>query len=219
MNMNNTEIIFQDRKDAGQKLALALKHYAKEAPIVLAMPRGGVVVAYEVATALNAPLDVIVTRKIGAPTQPEYAIGAIAPENIQIFNHEAISYGNFSETEITTIVAHEKNEMERRIKLYRGNRPPLNLKNKVAIIVDDGVATGQTALVAIRYARKLKAQKIIFACGVGAPDAIKFLEQEADEVVCLNLPEGFHAVGQWYLNFAQTTDEEVITLLNLSEKK
>jgi predicted phosphoribosyltransferase len=182
------------------------------------MPRGGVVVAYEIAKAFKAPLDVIVTRKIGAPTQPEYAIGAIAPGNIQIFNVEAISSLHIDNTEVKTIVMSEEKEMERRIKLYRGNKPAFDLKDKVVIIVDDGVATGQTAIVAIRSVRKMRPRKIIFACGVCARDAVVMLRQEADEVICLSLPEIFYAVGQWYLNFAQTTDAEVMQLLKLAEQ-
>lgn len=211
--MNNTEVVFQDRKDAGQKLAKVLSHYAVEKPIILGMPRGGVVVASEIAKALNAPLDIIVSRKIGAPLQPEYAIGAIAEGDVQIFNSEAISSLGINEVELQALVAREKKEMERRIKLYRGNKPMLDLKDKVVIIVDDGVATGQTALVSIRSVRKMQPRKIIFACGVCARDALIMLKQEADVVVCLSQPVIFYAVGEWYKNFAQTEDAEVIKLL------
>lgn len=216
--MNNTEIVFQDRKDAGQRLAKALDRYAAEKPVILAMPRGGVVVAYEIAKALKAPLDVVVSRKIGAPQQPEYAIGAIAEGDVHIFNSEAIASLDINETELAFIVAREKKEMERRIKLYRGSKPFPSVKDKVVIIVDDGVATGQTALVTIRSVRKMQPRKIIFASGVCARDAAAMLRQEADEVICLSLPEIFYAVGQWYHNFGQTEDAEVIRLLNLSEK-
>lgn len=216
--MNNPEIVFQNREDAGQKLAKELARFSPEKPVILAMPRGGVVVAYEVAKALKAPLDVIITRKIGAPNQPEYAIGAIAPENTQIFNAQAISDLGISETELAALVAREQKEMQRRDKVYRGTKPPLNLKGKVVIIVDDGVATGQTAIVAIRAARKMKPKKIIFASGVCAADAAESLKKEADEVICLSLPEMFYAVGLWYKNFQQTTDEEVLKLLRDSEK-
>ena len=216
--MNTTEIIFKNRKEAGQKLAEALKSYGAEKPIILAMPRGGVVVAYEIAKALNAPLDVIVSRKIGAPLQPEYAIGAIAPGDIGVFNEEAISSLGITKAEIEILITHEKKEMERRIKLYRGDKPPLDLKDKVVIIVDDGVATGQTALVAIRSVRKMQPKKIVFACGVGAQDSMELLRQEADEVISLNVPKTFYAVGQWYQDFGQVTDEEVLRLLNEAEK-
>ncbi|EKE01867.1 MAG: phosphoribosyltransferase [uncultured bacterium] len=216
--MNTPKIIFQNRKEAGQKLAAVLTHYAAEKPIVLGMPRGGVVVAYEIAKFLKAPLDVIVTRKIGAPLHPEYAIGAIAPGDISVFNVEAVSSLGLDRTEIQTLVASEKKEMERRIKLYRENKSMLNLKDKVVIIVDDGVATGQTALVAIRSVRKMQPRKIVFVSGVCARDAAAMLRQEADEVVCLSLPGIFHAVGEWYYDFAQTTDEEVLQLLSQAEQ-
>jgi putative phosphoribosyl transferase len=217
--MNDTEIIFKDRKDAGQRLAKALDHYAMENSIILAMPRGGVVVAYEIAKALKAPLDVVVSRKIGAPLQPEYAIGAIAEGNVHIFNSEAVSSLGISETELAALVAKEKKEIERRIKLYRGNKSFPDLKDKVTIIVDDGVATGQTALVTIRSVRKMQPRKIIFVSGVCAREAMPMLQAEADEVICLCLPEMFYAVGEWYHNFEQTEDAEVIRLLNLAEKK
>ncbi|CAL7963830.1 putative phosphoribosyl transferase [Gammaproteobacteria bacterium] len=215
--MNRAEIILQDRKEAGRKLAEVLSNYMVEKPIILGMPRGGVVVAYEISKALKAPLDVIVTRKIGAPSQPEYAIGAIAPGDIRVFNVEAISSLGLDNTEIKAIVEYEEKEMERRIKLYRSNKPSLNLKDKVVIIVDDGVATGQTAMVAIRSVRKMQPRKIVFACGVCARDAAAMLEQEADKVICLSLPAVFYAVGQWYLDFAQTTDAEVLQLLKSAE--
>src|SRR3972149_10073593 len=213
--MNTSEIIFKNRKEAGQKLAELLKSYSAENPIILAMPRGGVVVAYEIAKALNAPLDVIVSRKIGMPTQPEYAIGAIAPGDIQVLDARVNSYvlGGIAKGAIQDVIDREKKEMERRIKLYRGDKPPLDLKDKVVIIVDDGVATGQTALVAIRSVRKMQPKKIIFACGVGAYDSMKLLRQEADEVISLNVPKTFYAVGQWYQDFGQVTDEEVLRLL------
>jgi putative phosphoribosyl transferase len=216
--MNNNRMIFQNREAAGQKLAEVLIPHAEEKPIILGMPRGGVVLAYEVAKVLKAPLDVIVTRKIGAPSQPEYAIGAIAPGDIHIFNVEAISSLGIDKVELNNLVMHEQKEMERRIKLYRGDRPPFDLKDRVVIIVDDGVATGQTALVAVRAVRKMQPSKIIFASGVCARDAAVTLHQEADEVICLSIPEMFRAVGEWYQNFGQTTDAEVLQLLKLAEQ-
>ena len=209
------KIILQDRKDAGQKLAAELNRYADSKPIILGMPRGGVVVAYEIALALKALLDIIVTRKIAHPLSPEYAIGAIAPGDITSFNKQAM---DINATAITKLIAQEKAEMARRIIAYRGKRAPLKLKNRVVIIADDGVATGQTALVAIRAIRKMQPQKIVFACGVAAANSLTMLQQEADEVVCLRVPTNFYAVGQWYRDFSQTTDEEVIQLLNLAEK-
>lgn len=211
--MNAAEMIFQDRKDAGQKLAKVLGHYSALKPIILALPRGGAVVAYEVAKVLQAPLDVIIARKIGAPSQPEYAIGAIASDDVRVLNIEAISSLGLNETEIESLVAREKKEMERRIKLYRGNKPPLDLKNKIVVIVDDGVATGLTALAAIRSVRKMQPQKIIFASPVCSREAKALIRQEADETVCLSIPEVLYAIGEWYADFGQTTDAEVTRLL------
>ena len=212
-------MFFQNREVAGQKLAEVLMPYVKEKPIIFGMPRGGVVLAYEVAKLLKAPLDVIVTRKIGAPSQPEYAIGAIAPGDIDVLNVEAISSLSIDKVELNILMEHEKKEMERRIELYRGDKPPLELKSRVVIIVDDGVATGQTALVAIRSVRKMQPSKIIFASGVCAHDAAAMLHQEADEVICLSVPDIFRAVGQWYQNFGQTTDAEVLELLKRAEQR
>jgi putative phosphoribosyl transferase len=209
--------ILQDRRVAGQKLAAELTRYADSDPIVLGMPRGGVVVAYEIARSLKAPLDIIVTRKIASPISPEYAIGAIAPGDIAVFNNQAIAAMGVSAT-VTNLVAQEKEEIARRIKAYRGKRAPLELESRVVIIADDGVATGQTALVAMRAVRKMQPQKIVFACGVCAADSLTMLQQEADEVVCLGVPTNFYAVGQWYRDFSQTTNEEVVQLLGLAEK-
>lgn len=210
--------IFRDRRDAGAKLAESLEKYRSDKPIILGMPRGGVVVAYEIAKVLNAQLDVIVARKLGAPSQPEFAIGAIAPGDIVVFNEEVQGYYAPDSAEIKKIISEEKLEMQRRINLYRQGRSNLEVKNKVVIIVDDGVATGQSAIAAVRSVRKMQPQKIVFAAGVGALDAIKVLEREADEVICLAMPANFMAVGQWYENFDQTTDDEVIALMQLSEK-
>lgn len=206
-------IVLQDRQEAGQKLAQVLKLYEAENPIVLGMPRGGVVVAYEIAQELGAPLDVIVARKIGAPLQPEYAIGAIADDNVNIFNAEAIAALNITKAEIEPIIFREKKEIKRRTKIYRCNKPQLDLKGKTVMIVDDGVATGQTAIVTIRRVRKMQAQKIIFACGVCPRDAMILLQKEADIVISLNLPETFDAVGKWYQDFSQVTDAKVVQLL------
>lgn len=221
--MNTPKVIFKNRQEAGQKLAKVLIKYlhASDDLIILGMPRGGVVVAYEIAKELKAPLDIIVSRKVGMPSFPEYAIGAVAPDDIYVFNKEATS--NFLSSDgmqmtIKTIADREMEEANRRIKLYRKDKPPLDLKGKTAIIVDDGVATGLSAIAAIRAARKMQPKRIIFACGVAAKDSVKLLEKEVDEVISLSVPENFHAVGQWYKDFGQTTDEEVIDLLSLAEK-
>ena len=207
-----------DRAEAGRELARLLKSYEKETPIILGMPRGGVVVAYEIASLLHAPLDVIVTRKIGAPNQPEFAIGAIAPGDIVLLNKEVIKDIQLSNTEIQSLIDNETQEMKRRLQLYRSNRPALDVKNKTVIVVDDGLATGLTALAAIRSLRQWHPKKIILAIGACARDSAKRLQQEVDELICLLTPEPFYAVGQWYRYFDQTTDEEVIRLLTLNQQ-
>lgn len=205
--------IFYDRIDAGEKLAKKLVKYRPSHPIILGMPRGGVVVAYAIARALQAPLDIIVARKLGAPDQPEFAIGAIAPNDIVVWNEEALSYINLNETIKQQLIATEQKEMQRRLKIYRGNLVPLSLQDKVVIIVDDGIATGQSALAAIKSVRKMKPKKIILAVGVAAADSLTLLQSEVDELICLATPEPFYAVGEWYENFAQVEDQEVIELL------
>jgi len=206
-------IAFLNREEAGQELASILAKYSSEKPVVLGMPRGGVVLAAIIADKLHAPLDVIVARKIGAPSQPEYAIGAIAPGDVSIFNPEARIYFDFDSNEVREVIEREKIEMERRIKLYRGNKAELDLKDRVVIIVDDGLATGQTALAAVRSIRKLNPRKIILAVGVSSIEAAQMLGQEVDALVALRTPAEFHAVGLWYKEFPQTTDAEVTKLL------
>lgn len=216
---NNVTPIFHDRKDAGQKLAQSLKKYLDKNVIVLGMPRGGVVTAYEIADKLHAILDVIVVRKIGAPWQPEYAIGAIAPNNTVVLNQEAQDYFSLKTAEIEKLINYEKNEMEKRIRLYLDTSKKIAVQNHIVIIADDGVATGQSAIAAIRSVRKMQPQKIIFAAPVGALDAIKILKHEADEVICLEIPREFYAVGSFYENFTQTSDAEVISLLKMNHEK
>jgi putative phosphoribosyl transferase len=209
--------IFRDRQDAGQQLAQLLEKYKDQKPIVLGMPRGGVVVAYEIAKMLHAPLDVIVARKIGAPGQPEFAIGAIAPGDVRVVNPEVGGY--FNSAEVNEIIEREKQEMDRRIEVFRGNKPGLEVKDRVVIIADDGVATGQSALAAVRSVRKMGPKKIILVAGACALDAVSMLEKEADEVICISLPDAFYAVGLWFQDFAQTTDEEVIALLEKNRQE
>lgn len=211
--MENKEIVLQDRADAGKKLAKLLTSYKNTNTIVLGLPRGGVVVAYEIAKELKAPLDIVVTRKIGAPTNEEYAIGAIGPGDVCVLDEDAIIDLGVTEQQIAAIITKEKQEMARRISLYRKNRPELNVKNKIVILVDDGAATGKTALAAIRFLKTMSPQKIIFACGVCARDTARILQQEVNEVISLAYPEPFYAVGSWYVNFPQTVDAQVIKLL------
>lgn len=207
-------IRFKDRADGGRKLVPQLEKYKnnKDA-IVIGLPRGGVVTAYEVAKELNVDLDIIVVRKIGAPMQPELALGAITQEGDIILDEKLMSMVGATKEDLKPIIEEEKEEAKRRLTLYRGDKPPLDLENKIAILVDDGLATGATMRAAIISARNLKAQKIVVAIPVSPPETLKKINLEADEVICLGTPELFWGVGAFYDNFFQTEDEEVIELL------
>lgn len=206
--------MFKDRKEAGQKLVAKLKNYKdNEDAIILGLPRGGVVTALQVAQGLNVPLDIVVARKIGAPGNLEFAIGAITEDGTGIFNEETISIYGISKRYIDEEVQKEKKEAERRLKLYRGKRPPLNLKGKIAILIDDGVATGATMRAAVRSAKAKGAKKVVVAVPVIALDTLQKLEQEASEMIYLDAPLFFGAVGAFYETFDQTEDEEVIEIM------
>ncbi|HDQ22649.1 MAG TPA: phosphoribosyltransferase [Candidatus Uhrbacteria bacterium] len=210
---------FKNRQDAGQKLAQKLKEFkGQKNALLLALPRGGVVVAFEIAKELNLPLDLVVPRKIGAPFNEEYAIGAITESGEGIFDQEAIASLNVTKDYLDKEVATEKKEAQRRLKTYRQNQPPLNLKNKTVIIVDDGIATGLTMRAAIKSAKEKKAKKIIVAVPVTARDSLKTIEKEADKVICLDAPLFFGAVGAFYENFDQTEDQEVIDLMQKAKE-
>jgi len=211
-------MLYKDRQDAGIALAEKLKKYENEKPIILAIPRGGVVLGYEVAKALRSPLDIIVTRKIGAPDNPEFGIGAIAPGQISILNNEVTGELGVSKQEIEQIIKKETVEMNRRINLYRKNLPDLNLNNKTVIVVDDGIATGVSTLAAIRSIELLKPKKIILAVPVCPSDSVYKFEQQVDEFKCLNPRPDFYAVGQYYDYFDQVTDVEVIDLLQKAKQ-
>lgn len=206
-------MIFRDRRDAGQQLARRLGELHEENPIVLALPRGGVVVGYEVARALGAPLDVIVARKLGAPGNPEFGFGAIAPGGVRFLDERTVGWIGVSEEQIEKIIAKETEEMERRLRSYRGERPLPDLEHRTAILVDDGLATGVTVRAAIRAIRKREPRRLVLAVPVSAPDTARAVRLEVDELICLETPAGFMAVGQYYLDFGQTTDREVIELL------
>ncbi len=211
-------MLFENRIDAGQKLAKALLKY-KNAPdtLILALPRGGVVVGFEIAKELNLPLDIVVPRKIGAPGNPEFAIGAITETGEGIFDEITIANYGINQEYINKTVAAEKKEAERRLKTYRGDRPPLDLKNKTVIIADDGLATGLTMRAAIKTVKQYGAAKIIVAVPVTPPDTAKIIQKEVDEIIYLDAPLFFGAVGAFYEEFTQTTDGEVIDLLKKSE--
>ncbi|MCP8315920.1 MAG: phosphoribosyltransferase [archaeon] len=206
--------MFKDRKEAGKFLAEALSEYKDKNPIVLAIPRGGVVVAYEVAKALNAPLDLIIPRKIGAPNQPELAIGAVTEDGTTILNQDILHHLRVPDDYIKEEVRHQVEEIKRRMERYLGDKPRLSIEGKVTILVDDGVATGATIKAAIASIRKRKPALIVLAIPVGPPETIEELRREADEVICLMTPEPFFAIGQFYKSFEQTSDEEVIDILN-----
>jgi len=205
---------FKNRAEAGKKLATMLNKYRgnKEA-IVIGLPRGGVVTAFEVAHALSLRLDIIVTRKIGAPGQPELAVGALTQDGEPIFNHDLMTRLQLSQEDLEPIIAAERQETQRRLTLYRADRDPLDLRENSAIIVDDGIATGATMRAAIKSARALQAQKIVVAVPMCPPDVLETIKREVDEVICLLTPEYFGGVGAFYEEFAQTEDASVIQLL------
>ena len=204
---------FADRVDAGRHLAGALLAYRGPDTVVLGLPRGGVPVAAEVARALGAPLDVLVVRKLGVPRQPELAFGAIGEGGVRVFNDAVLRRVGLTDQEVARVEDAERAELERRLHRYRGGRPGLPLAGRVAIIVDDGFATGATARAAALVARESGAARVVVAAPIGAPDTIAGLRQVADEVVCLGAPPGFVAVGQGYRDFGQTSDDEVCDLL------
>ncbi len=205
---------FLDRRDAGFRLAEKLASLrGRPGLVVLAVPRGGVVVGAEVARALGAPLDIVIARKVGAPDNPELAIGAVAPDGTTVLDEGLVASLGVSDGYIRAAVEHERQEIERRLRAYRGDRPPLDVAGKTVVVVDDGVATGATTLAAIRYLRKQNPGELILAVPVGPPETIQRLSREADRVVVLYTPELFWAVGAFYQRFEQTTDQEVVELL------
>ena len=210
---------FANRVDAGKRLTSDLENLIGKNAIVLAIPRGGVVVGYEIAKAFNLPLDVIIPRKIGAPDNPELAIGAMTEDGTIILDKQLVSYLGVSQDYIVAASEQQKNEIERRLKLYRGNEPYPNLRGKDVIIVDDGIATGSTMKAALASVKNRGARTVIVAVPVGPPSTIDELKKQADKVICPYTPEYFQAIGQFYEDFDQTTDEEVIQLLKQNKQK
>ncbi|MFF8606854.1 phosphoribosyltransferase [Streptomyces sp. NPDC015346] len=208
---------FYDHRQAGEELARRLLAWAADADltdaVVLALPRGGVPVAAEVARALGVPLDVLVARKIGAPGHPEFGIGAIAGEDPPVFDSRALQMLGLAEDELASDVARERAELHRREDLYRGGRPPPDVEGRTVILVDDGLATGVTARAALRHLRSRRPARLILAVPVSAPDAVETMRREADDIVCLFQPDSFRSVGEWYEEFAQVSDNEVIATL------
>jgi predicted phosphoribosyltransferase len=210
---------FTDRVDAGKRLASALSDFSGKKGIVLAIPRGGVVVGYVIAKALNLPLDVIIPRKIGAPDNPELAIGAVAEDGTAILDSSLISYLGVNQEYIKEETERQKDEIMRRLKIYRQDASYPNLKGLDVIVVDDGIATGSTMKAALASVKNRGAASITVAVPVGPPSTIEELEKMADRVVCLYTPEYFQAIGQFYSDFSQTQDEEVIKLMRESKQK
>ena len=209
--------VFPNRAEAGRFLAERLTHYAgRDDVIVLGLPRGGVPVAYEVANSLGLSLDVFVVRKLGVPGFEELALGAIASGGIRVLNEEVARALPHADEIIETVTAREKGEVERREQLYRADRPALELRDRIAILIDDGLATGATMRAAVKTLRERGAAKVVVAVPVGPPDICRDFENVADEIVCAISPPNFHAVGQYYEDFSQTTDEEVRNLLALA---
>jgi putative phosphoribosyl transferase len=204
---------FTDRIDVGKRLASVLKDFPDKNGIVLAIPRGGVVVGFEIAKALNLPLDVIIPRKIGAPQNPELAIGAVAEDGTTILDNQLIKYLAVSREYVTIETQRQKQEIRRRFKLYRQDTSYPDLKGLDVIVVDDGIATGSTMKAALASVKNRGAASITVAVPVGPPSTIRELEKMADRVVCIYTPEFFQAIGEFYRDFNQTSDEEVIGLL------
>lgn len=205
---------FADRAEAGQLLAGRLSGYAnRPGVVVLALPRGGVPVAYEVARALRAPLDVFLVRKLGTPGHEELAMGAIASGGVRVLNATVVRELGLPSAEIDRVAAREQEELERRERAYRDGRPPAGVRGRTVILVDDGLATGSTMRAAVRALRREGPSRIVVAVPVSAPQACDELGGEADEIVCLMTPEPFMAVGLWYRDFTPTTDDEVRDLL------
>ncbi len=207
--------LFENRRDAGKQLASRLSQYKHHAnAIVLGIPRGGIVVADEIAQALHAPLDVMITRKLGAPDNPELAIGAVASDGTLFLDRVLIHQLHISSEQVARERAAQLHEIRRRIELYRRDRPPLTLQNKLAILVDDGIATGATTIAALRALKNQNAARLVLAVPVAPPQVVSALRAECDEVVLLSTPEPFIAVGYFFRDFTQVTDEEVIEILN-----
>jgi putative phosphoribosyl transferase len=209
---------FEDRADAGRRLARRLEYLRDQDVVVLGLPRGGVPVAFEVAEALEAPLDVIVVRKVGLPFRPELAMGAIGEGRFRVQDRDIMARAGITADEWRTVEARERRELEQRVTRFRRGRQRVDLHGRVAVVVDDGIATGSTARVACDIARHLGAATVVLAAPVAPPETVRSLTG-ADEVVCLATPDPFDAVGEFYDDFSPTSDEEVVVLLDAAERR
>lgn len=213
-------MLFRDRRDAGQQLAERLAFLKGEkGVIVLGIPRGGVVVAAQVARILNAPLDIFIAHKIGAPMNPELAIGAMTSNGDVILDEGLVDQLKLSQEEIAQQVDYWRGEIARRLTRFRKDRPPLNVKNKIVVVVDDGVATGSTMLAALRGLRKQEPARLLLAIPVGPPETVALLTHECDQVIALDTPSPFWAVGRFYMRFDQTEDDQVVELLAAARRR
>ncbi len=205
---------FADRSDAGRRLAAELLPLAKERPVVMALPRGGVPVAVEVAKALDAPLDILAVRKLGAPGNRELGVGAVAEGGSAVLDSSSAEQLGLTRSVLDATLARETQELRRRVARYRGDRPPIAVLGRTVIVVDDGLATGLSDLAAIRALRKRSARRIVVAVPVGSRESVAMLSDEADQVLCLMIPERLYGVGLWYEDFAPVSDEQVLALLD-----
>lgn len=212
-------MLFTDRPEAGRLLADHVGHLRTADPVVLALPRGGVPVAHPVARALDAPLDVILVRKLGVPSHPEVAYGAVSEDGVRVVNDDVLAAAHTGAGELEDTERTARAELARQAERFRGNRPRVPVAGRTAVLVDDGVATGATASAACRVAAAQGAARVVLAVPVAPPDTVAALERSVDEVVCLSTPKVFFAVGEWYRDFSQTTDEEVLDLLSRSRTR
>jgi putative phosphoribosyl transferase len=204
---------FRDRREAGRRLAERLSGLRATSPLILGLPRGGVPVAYEVAKALGAPLDILVVRKLGVPFQPELGMGAVGEDGVRVLNADVLRQAGVTEGQLAQVEARERAEVEERAARLRGGRPAIPLQGRTAVIVDDGLATGGTARAAVRVARERGAARVILAVPVAPPETVAALRRDADDVIAVETPEPFFAIGGWYSDFSPTSDDEVIELL------
>ncbi len=213
-------MIFRNRQDAGQRLALRLGKFAnRDDVIVLGVPRGGIPIAFEVATTLNLPLDVFVLRKLGVPGHEEFAFGAIGAGGVRVLDKQVVESLRLSDAVVDLVTRVERAELARREEIYRGGRPQLDVRGKTVILVDDGIATGSSLRAGVCALRQMQPAAIVIAAPVAAPTSVNRLKREVDDVICVAAPEKFHGVGQFYEDFSQVPDAEVITLLKSAARQ
>jgi putative phosphoribosyl transferase len=213
MQTTHETVIFADRVDAGRQLAWKLLRYRTENPLVLALPRGGVVVGHEVAHALNAPLGIVPACKVRVSGHPDVVLGAIAADNVRVLDEDVLHWLHISAARLDRIFAEGADELERRTRLYRGGAPALDVRNRTVILVDDGMGTGMTAYAALLSLRQQGAKRVILAAPVCAEQTASMIREDVDRLVCLSIPDHFRAVGLWYRDFEPVTDEQVVSLL------